>query len=106
MRNARPTEAGTSAPDKRDSITADSGELRRALEEFATVTGCGWAGRMLAGLRAWGESTGEGDRIAALERQNAALKATVKRLSRLADAATRQLPPEARAKLYAESHET
>lgn len=36
---------------------ADGGELRSALAEFATVTGCGWAGRMLAGLKVWeGES--------------------------------------------------
>ena len=80
-------------------------EQRRALDEFARVTGCGWAGRMLAGLQAWGESTGEDDRIAALEQQNAALKATTKKLSRLADAAMRQLPPEARAKLYEASSE-
>ena len=28
-------------------------ELRRALLEFSKVGGCGWAGRMLAGLAAW-----------------------------------------------------
>jgi hypothetical protein len=28
-------------------------EQRRALVEFSKVSGCGWAGRMLAGLKAW-----------------------------------------------------
>ncbi|HRD87380.1 MAG TPA: hypothetical protein PK752_03840 [Accumulibacter sp.] len=32
---------------------ANKVEQRRALAEFGTVTGCGWAGRMLAGLKAW-----------------------------------------------------
>ncbi|WP_186409046.1 hypothetical protein [Candidatus Accumulibacter aalborgensis] len=32
---------------------ANGAELRRTLAEFGTVTGCGWAGRMLAGLKAW-----------------------------------------------------
>ena len=28
-------------------------ELRRTLVEFGKVTGCGWAGRMLDGIKAW-----------------------------------------------------
>ena len=36
---------------------ADGAELRRALAEFSRVAGCGWASRMLAGMREWeGES--------------------------------------------------
>lgn len=32
---------------------ANPSELRHALAEFSRVTGCGWAGRMLAGLAEW-----------------------------------------------------
>lgn len=32
---------------------ANGGEMRRALAEFAKTCGCGWAGRMLAGLNVW-----------------------------------------------------